>query len=161
VTQPELAAASAPLALVSFRVGASSYAIDASCILEIVPSQPLVALPNAPPLIQGVMDLRGVLVPVADLARVLGDPAGVAEARSRIVVVRSDELVLGLRVDAALEVLGAESARLGPAPALGPDGGCDAVEAVLHRADGPPLLVLSLGHVVRVIRGRTPGGSAS
>lgn len=160
MTQSELVGEAHPLALASFRVGTSSYAIDASHILEIVPSQPLVLLPNAPPLIEGVVDLRGTLVPVADLARVLGDSARVSEERSRIVVVRIDELVFGLRVDAVLEVLTSQDARLGPPPALGP-GGCDAVAAVLHRSDAPPLLVLSLGHALRVIRGRTPGGGAS
>jgi len=65
-----------------FRVGDVHVALDVTQVREVVRWQPVTPLPHAPALIEGVVDLRGVVVPVVDLGRVLSgrpvEPGGTA-----------------------------------------------------------------------------------
>lgn len=120
------------------------YGLEVTHIREIVRSQELTPLPRAPALIEGVIDLRGAVVPVIDLGRALhGAPA--PETRStRIAVVEVDGLVLGLRVEAAVDVLSVDAGVVDEPPALATQAGYDAVRAVIRRPDAAPVLLLSL-----------------
>jgi purine-binding chemotaxis protein CheW len=124
------------------------YGLEVTQIREIVRSQEVTPLPKAPALIEGVIDLRGAVVPVIDLGRALhGAPA--PETRStRIVVVEVDGLVLGLRVEAAVDVLSVDAAVVDEPPALATHAGYDAVRAVIRRPDAAPVLLLSLERVL-------------
>jgi purine-binding chemotaxis protein CheW len=120
------------------------YGLEVAHIREIVRAQEVTPLPRAPVLIEGVIDLRGRVVPVIDLCRALhGAPA--PDVRStRIAVVEVEGLVLGLRVEAAVDVLSVDAAAVEEPPALATQAGYDAVRAVIRRADEPPVLLLSL-----------------
>jgi len=134
-----------------FRVGESLFALDVAQVREVVRWMPVTPLPKAPRLIEGVVDLRGAVVPVVDLSRALGG-AGVTEsATARIAIVDVDGLVMGLRVDAAVEVLLADAAMLEDPPALATQAGYDATRAVVRRPDAAPVLVLSLDHVLESV----------
>ena len=88
-----------------FEVGGHTYAIDVAQVREVVRWQSVTPLPNAPALIEGVIDLRGAVVPVVDLGRALGGAPVAPGLRTRIAVTEVDGLVMGLAVDAAVEVL--------------------------------------------------------
>lgn len=128
-----------------FEVEGHTYAIDVSQVREIVRWQPVTPLPNAPELIEGVIDLRGAVVPVVDLGRALGGAPG---QRTRIAVTEVDGLVMGLAVDAAVEVLSVDVAHLVDPPALATQTGYDMTRAVVRRPGAEPILVLSLEHVL-------------
>ncbi len=149
--------------LACFEVHGNVYAIDVLQVREIVRWQEVTPLPKAPGLIRGVIDLRGSVVPVVDLGSALGASEIVASPRARIVILEVDGLVLGLRVDAAVDVLSVEGGALEAPPALATHAGYDAVRAVVRRAEGPPVLVLSLEHLLEsVYRSALPsqGGGA-
>jgi purine-binding chemotaxis protein CheW len=137
--------------LAVFRVGTAVYALDIAHVREIVRWQTITPLPVAPQLIEGVIDLRGAVVPVVDLARALGSGAVAASATARIAIVEADGLVMGLAVDAALEVMSADVAVLEDPPALATQAGYDAVRAVVRRPDSAPALVLSLEHILESV----------
>jgi purine-binding chemotaxis protein CheW len=137
--------------LAAFRVGGSVYAIDVAHVREVVRWQASTPLPKAPSLIDGVIDLRGVVVPVVDLGRALGAPALVPGPSARIAIVDSDGLVMGLAVDAAVEVLSVDVAALEDPPALATHAGYDAARAVVRRAGAAPVLVLSLEHILESV----------
>jgi len=144
--------------LATFRVGGREYAIEVTQIREIVRAQEVTPLPKAPALIEGVVDLRGRIVPVVDLGRALGGEPVEAGPAARIVLLEVDGLVLGLRVEAACEVLAAEATSLEAPPALASHAGYDAVRAVVRRPGAPPVLVLSLEHLLEsVYRAALPG----
>jgi purine-binding chemotaxis protein CheW len=108
-------------------------------------------LPKAPALIDGVIDLRGAVVPVIDLGRALGgDPISVT-SRTRIAVAEVEGLILGLAVDAAIEVLPIDVTAMEDPPGLATQAGYDATRAVVRRPDADPILVLSLEHVLESI----------
>jgi purine-binding chemotaxis protein CheW len=113
--------------------------------------QPVTPLPGAPRLIEGVIDLRGSMVPVVDLARALGLGAMKTGLRARIAITEVDGLVMGLAVDAAVEVLPVDVTRMEDPPALATQTGYDAARAIVRRPDAEPVLVLSLEHLLETV----------
>ena len=134
-----------------FEVGGRVYALDVTYIREVVRWQPVTPLPKAPTLIEGVIDLRGAVVPVVDLGRVLGSDPVKTGNRSRIAVAEVEGLVLGLSVDAAIEVLPVNVTAMEDPPSLATQAGYDTTRAVVRRPDADPILVLSLEHLLESI----------
>lgn len=134
-----------------FEVAGRTLAIDVAQLREIVRHQTPTPLPGAPPAIEGVISLRGTLVPVVDLARLLGCEPVQAGARSRIAVAEVDGIAIGLAVDAAIQILAVPGAALGDPPALAVQSGCGATRAVVQQPDAAPIAVLSLEHVIETL----------
>lgn len=139
------------LLLVCLEVRDRVYALDVSQVREVVRWQPVTPLPKAPALIEGVIDLRGTVVPVVDLGRALGGDPIEVRPTARIAVVEAEGLVLGLAVDAAVEVVGVDFAVLDEPPALVTQAGYDAARAVVRRPGEEPIVVLSLDHVLESV----------
>jgi purine-binding chemotaxis protein CheW len=137
--------------LAAFRVGNADYALDVAHVREVVRWQKATPLPLAPRLIEGVIDLRGAVVPVVDLGRVLGAGVVVASPSARIAVVEENGLVMGLAVDAAVEVMSVDVTALEDPPALATQAGYDATRAVVRRSGSAPVLVLSLEHILESV----------
>ena len=146
------------MTLAAFRVGNAVYALDVALVREVVRWQAVTPLPLAPRLIDGVIDLRGAIVPVVDLGRVLGAAAMTVGSSARIAIVAESGLVMGLAVDAALEVMSVDptSSKM---PALATHAGYDATRAVVRRPNAAPVLLLSLEHILESVyrSALTPG----
>ena len=134
-----------------FEVAGRVFAIDVTYVREVVRWQPVTPLPKAPALIEGVIDLRGAVVPVVDLGRALGSDAIEVDSRTRIAVGEVEGLVLGLIVDAAIEVLQVNVTAMEDPPSLATQAGYQATRAVVRRPDAEPILVLSLEHLLESI----------
>jgi purine-binding chemotaxis protein CheW len=134
-----------------FEVGGRAFAIDVAQVREVVRWQPVTPLPNAPALIEGVIDLRGAVVPVVDLGRALGGAAVAPGVRTRIAIAEVDGLVMGLAVDAATEVISVDVASLDDPPALAVQAGYDVTRAVVRRSGAEPILVLALEQVLESV----------
>jgi purine-binding chemotaxis protein CheW len=91
--------------LISFRVGDQEFCVDIMAVREIKGWMPATTLPHAPPYVRGVINLRGAVLPIIDLAQRLGLPAAEATARHVIIVVKVGERVVGLLVDAVSDIL--------------------------------------------------------
>ena len=145
-----------------FRVGDAHVALDVGQVREVVRWQPVTPLPRAPALIEGVVDLRGAVVPVVDLGRVLSGRPVERGPQARIAVVEVDGLAMGLLVDDAIEVITVDGAALEDPPALATQSGYEATRAVLLRERATPIVVLSLEHVLeRVYLSALPSGEAN
>ena len=141
------------LDLACFETRGRVYGIDVLQIREIVRSRGMTPLPGAPGLIEGVIDLRGVVIPVVDLGRVLCAEPTASGADHRIAVLEVGDMVLGLRVDAAVDVIAVDGSQVDEPPTLATRAGYDTVSQVVRRSDAPPVLVLSLEHLLeRVYR---------
>lgn len=153
-TSPEAAVAGFgdnQVELAIFAVRGQEYAVDVTQVREIVRAQDVTALPKAPALIEGVIDLRGAVVPVVDLARALGEDPVEPGPSARIVLIEGDGLVFGLRVGSATEVLAADAGSLEAPPALATQAGYDAVRAVVRRPEARPVMVLSVEHLLEAV----------
>ena len=151
----------ARLELACFSLAGVACAVDVAQVREISRCPPLAPLPHAPVLIEGVVELHGVVLPVVDLGRVLGRaPVGDAP-HARLAVLEVDELRFGLRVGADVDVLSVGLAEVEAVPALASQAGYEAVRAVVRRAGAAPLLVLSLEALLeRVYRSGAVGEAA-
>jgi purine-binding chemotaxis protein CheW len=148
--------------LACFLLHGNVYAIEVPYLREIVHCQTVTPLPKAPTLIEGLIDLRGAVVPVVDLGTVLGGEPVKDTGRARFAVVSVEGLVFGMRIEAATHVLSIEATQLEEPPALATQSGYDAVRAVLRRKDDVPVLVLSMDHVLEAIyRSALPTTEAS
>jgi len=137
--------------LACFEARGRLYGIDVLQIREIVRCQEVTPLPRAPELIEGVIDLRGAVIPVIDLGHALCREPSDQGPGSRIAVLEVDGMVLGLRVDAAVDVISVEARDVDDPPALATQAGYDTVRAVVRRADAAPVLVLSLEHLLESV----------
>jgi purine-binding chemotaxis protein CheW len=108
-------------------------------------------LPSAPDLIDGVVELRGALVPVLDLGRVLTGDRSEITHQSRIVVLDCDGLLMGLCVDAATDVLSVNPSILEDVPDLATQAGYNVVRAVVRRESEPPVMVLSVKAIMEKV----------
>ncbi len=136
------------MSLACFEADSRHYALDVTLVREIVRSQEITPLPNAPELIEGVVELRGGVIPVLDLGRVLGGARTQTSTSSRIVVLECDGLLLGLCVDAATDVLSLDPVLLEDVPELASLAGYDTIRAVVRRPDAAPVMVLSLENIL-------------
>lgn len=107
------------LQLVGFRVGGEEYGLDILRVQEIIRLQHLTRVPNAPDAIDGVMNLRGKIIPVIALRKRFGLGPIPADKQTRIVVVEIQGTVLGFIVDAVSEVLRIPADTVEPPPLLG------------------------------------------
>ncbi len=147
------AATRSSLDLACVEVHGRVYGVDVLGVREIVHDAPVTPLPKAPSLIEGVVDLRGRMLPVFDLGRTLGGEP-VAGDSARIAVLEVGGLVLGMRVTAAVDVLSVEEEQL-QAPA-GILAGGGPVRAVVRRSQAEPVLVLGLESLLEAVRGSAP-----
>jgi|SRR5579872_1616951 len=107
------------LQLVGFRVGAEEFGIDILRVQEIIRSQQLTRVPNSPDCVEGVMNLRGKIIPVIALRKRFGLDKIPPDKQNRIVVVEIRGTVLGFIVDAVSEVIRIPTDTIEPPPRLG------------------------------------------
>ena len=93
------------LHLVGFRVGRETFGVPIAMVREIVRVPEITAVPNAPDHVEGVINLRGKIVPVVDLRRRFGQPEVQKSKTNRILVVDLADKIVGLIVHSASEVL--------------------------------------------------------
>ncbi len=106
------------LQLASFRLGGEEYAIDISAVQEINRMTEVTKVPNSPPYIEGVLNLRGRIIPAVNLRKKFGLPEREYDRHTRIMVVDVDGTMVGLIVDAVSEVLRISPETIEPAPEM-------------------------------------------
>lgn len=95
-----------------------SYGLDISRVFEIIRLQPITAVPRAPEFVDGVINLRGRIIPIVDLSVRFGMPRSTATRDSRIVVTGTCDTRVGLVVDSVSEVLMVSGDAIEAAPSM-------------------------------------------
>ena len=91
--------------LVSFKVGEEEFGVDILKVQEINKMTVITRVPNAPDFVEGVINLRGRVIPIVDLRKRLGLPEKQHDKNTRIIVVEIVNKTIGFIVDAVSEVL--------------------------------------------------------
>src|SRR5512135_3628366 len=122
--QPAAAgAAESDVQYLTFMVGGEAFAIGIMAIKEIIEHGHLTVVPMMPPCVRGVINLRGAVVPVIDLAARFGGPPANVSKRTCIVIVElqrdGERQDVGVVVDAVNEVLEIARADIEAPPAFG------------------------------------------
>ncbi len=102
--------------LVGFIIGSEEFAVDIHLVKEIIDVPDITRVPNAPAHVLGVINLRGQIVPVIDLRIKFNLPYAPSEneEEKKIVVVETDDKVVGIMVDAVTHVLRIPSSTIEP-----------------------------------------------
>ena len=88
-----------------FRVGAALYGSEVSDTREVIPQRPMTRVPGAPPFVRGLINIRGTIVTVLDLAMRLDATRAPTEAGSILLVRhRGGDRIVGIIVDEVLDV---------------------------------------------------------
>lgn len=89
----------------TFRIGAEEFCVDIMSVREIRGWSPATSLPHSPAFVCGVINLRGTVLPIIDLADRLGFSPAEPTARHVIIVVQVGRQSIGLLVDAVSDIL--------------------------------------------------------
>ena len=106
------------LQLVSFVVGSEEFAVPILAVQEINRMMQITAVPQSPPFVEGVINLRGKIIPVIDLRKRFGLPPAEDTSDARIIVVEVAQRVIGFTVDRVNEVLRIAADIVDPAPQM-------------------------------------------
>jgi purine-binding chemotaxis protein CheW len=131
--------------LVTLNLGEEEYGLPIGSVQEIIRMRnvKITAIPNAPGFIEGVINLRGRMIPVVDLRTKFGMEQQERGRSNRIVVTNIDERIIGLVVDAVVEVVRVARDELEVLPDLVTGVGADYIKGVT-RIDERMIIVLDI-----------------
>ncbi|MFN3890857.1 MAG: chemotaxis protein CheW [Beijerinckiaceae bacterium] len=115
----------------AFRIGDQEYCVDIMQVREIRGWTPTTTLPHAPSFVRGVINLRGSVLPIVDLADRLGLPSARATKRHVVIVVQAFHQTIGLLVDAVSDILTEPRESIQPTPDVASEVVRDFVQGVL------------------------------
>ncbi|MFH0869544.1 MAG: chemotaxis protein CheW [archaeon] len=104
--------------MVIFTIGKEEFGVDISEVREIIRMEPITKIPHTPEYIKGVINLRGGIIVVIDLAMKLSIPHRNEDNNTRIIVIEVNNMTIGMVVDSATEVLRIKESQIQPAPAI-------------------------------------------
>ena len=109
--------------LASFTVGPGAYALDIMRIKEIINPVAVTPMPKAPPFIEGVIELRGAILPIVDVRKRFDAPVTATTRATKYLIVGldlgiGDRVIVGLVVDRVSEPLRVGKSEIRPAPRL-------------------------------------------
>ncbi|KQN94124.1 chemotaxis protein CheW [Sphingomonas sp. Leaf231] len=133
--------------LITFQLGDQYLGVDIMAIREIRAWSPATPLPNVPSHVRGVVNLRGVVLPVLDLRHRLGWGMTDPTARHVIIVVRIGEQLQGVIVDAVNDIVTVQNEDMQPLPDMG-DAAAQQFLDGLATIDQRLILVLALDRLV-------------
>lgn len=141
----------AEVKLATLRVGTALYAVDILRIKEIIRPIKITTVPNSPLFIEGVINLRGAVIPVIDLRKRFADATIVDGRSTRIVICLAFRRLFALVVDEVVEVRSYVREELQPAPKFFQGQETDIFLGVAHRADDL-LMILDLERFLSLSR---------
>lgn len=103
----------------TFTLADEEYGVDILKVQEIKGYVPTTSIPNSPPEVTGVLNLRGTIVPIIDLRKKFNLPEATYDQFTVIVVVVVQDRVMGMIVDSVSEVMNIPSDDIQPPPNLG------------------------------------------
>lgn len=125
---------------VTFRLGNETYGINVMQVREVLRYSEIAPVPGAPSYVIGIINLRGNVVTVIDTRERFGlEPSEVTD-NTRIVILESDDQVIGIMVDAVAEVVYLRASEIETAPNVGNADSSRYIQGVCHKDD--ELLIL-------------------
>jgi purine-binding chemotaxis protein CheW len=134
--------------VVGFRIGNETYGVRIGSVREIVRVPEITSVPNAPETIEGVINLRGKIIPVMDLRKRFGIDAVQPDKKNRILVVELDNKLLGLIVSSASEVLKIPPSEIAAPGAVFAEGESSYVTGV-GKLKGRLIILLDIARLLR------------
>lgn len=141
------------LQLVTFKVAEEEYGVDILSVQEIIRHTGITKVPSAPAFVEGILNLRGKVIPIVDMRKRFGLVSKEPDPQTRIVVFALESGVIGCLVDSVSEVLRLPASMVDAAPAV--VSGVDSkyirgVGRLGSERDGRLLILLDSGQMLTV-----------
>jgi purine-binding chemotaxis protein CheW len=134
--------------IVGFRVGKENFGVPIGIVHEIVRMMDITVVPDAPAFIEGVINLRGKIIPVVDLRKRFCEVPQ-ENRRNRIMVAEVGGHHIGLVVDSANEVLKLNTELIEPPPSIFENGELNYVTGV-GKIDGKLIILIDLAKIMQM-----------
>jgi purine-binding chemotaxis protein CheW len=134
--------------VVGLRIGRETFGIPIGMVREIVRVPEITSVPNAPDYVEGVINLRGRIVPVVDLRKRFREVIAAPNKKNRIVVVELDGRPIGLIVNSASEVLKIPPSEIEAPHAVFQEGELNYITGV-GKVRGRLVILLDLGRILQ------------
>ncbi len=128
-------------------IGSEEFAVDVLSVQEINRIVEVTRVPKTPPYVEGVINLRGRIIPVLDLRKLFGLTGAQQTTQTRIVVVSVQARLVGLIVDSVEEVLRVPKSAIEPPPSVGTMAGAEFTQGV-GRIDDRLLILVDLNRLL-------------
>lgn len=135
------------LQLVSFNIGSEEFGVDILKVQEIIRMVEITRVPQAPHYVEGVINLRGKVIPIVDLRKRFSLQMKEYDKNTRIVVVDIDGSIMGMIVDAVSEVLRLPASTIEPPPDIVTGVNAEYIKGVA-KLENRLLIFLDLSRVV-------------
>ena len=132
---------------VTFKLDNESYGINVMRVQEVLRYTEIAPVPGAPSYVLGIINLRGNVVTVIDTRTRFGLPTTERDDASRIVIIESDQQVVGILVDSVAEVVELRQSEIDSAPNIGNDESSRYIQGVASR-DEDLLIVVDLNKLL-------------
>ena len=120
--------------LLAFELRGRRFALPAALVSEVLRAVAVSALPPAPEIIEGVVNVRGTLVPVVDVARRFGLERKPLDPHQHLIIAQAGPRLVAVRVDRALDLMRVDSDDIVPVAAVAP--GAEHVAGLARLSDG-------------------------
>lgn len=125
----------AAIQLVGFSLKGQDYAVDIKDVQEIVPMREITQIPNVPEYILGAINLRGNVIPVLNLRKRFGMEEKTPDERSRILIMRLRDLVIGFLVDSISDVVRPAPDEIVPLPPVSSPANSGIISGIVKQKD--------------------------
>ena len=133
--------------LVTFRLKDETYGINVMQVQEVLRVSEIAPVPGAPAYVLGIINLRGNVVTVIDTRIRFGLNSTEPDDTSRIVIIESDQQVVGILVDSVAEVIELQQSDIDSAPSIGSEDSARYIQGVASR-DEDLLIVVDLNKLL-------------
>ncbi|MCY7294409.1 chemotaxis protein CheW [Alteromonas sp. a30] len=132
---------------VTYRLDEETYGINVMQVQEVLRYTDIAPVPGAPDYVLGIINLRGNVVTVIDTRSRFGLPPTETTDNTRIVIIESDEQVVGILVDSVAEVVYLKTSEIDSAPNVGTEESAKFIQGVSNR-DGELLILVDLNKLL-------------
>ena len=132
--------------LIGFYLDENLFGIDISNILEIIKYREITPLPESPPYVEGILNLRGRVIPVFSLRSKFGLYEKEEMEKGRIIVIENESGDYGIIVDSVTEVLRIENSNINPTPELISGVSAEYIEGMV-KLEETILIVLNINRI--------------
>jgi purine-binding chemotaxis protein CheW len=153
-------AAGAPTQLISFAIGDDQYGVDIMAVREIKGWTAITHLPRQPDYVRGVLNLRGVIVPIIDLRCRFGQGMTEATPLHIVIIVQVASKLVGLLADRVLDIVSLDGLQIQPVPRVVQSSRVEFL-AGLVTIEGAMIALIDLPHLLSMPANSLDGARSS
>jgi purine-binding chemotaxis protein CheW len=132
---------------INFAIGNDQYGVDIMAVREIKGWSEITHLPKQPDYVRGVLNLRGVIVPIVDLRCRFGQGVTEATPLHIVIIVQIDQQLVGLLADRVLDIVSFEQAEIQPVPRTASTAEIEFLFGLVT-VDGAMIALIDLHHLL-------------